>query len=185
MLYQHMIKMKLINIGQEFSDSGEYYPQIFALEKNGAPNGIYGTKYDLSEQDEYITTGKSYASTIKGRYNGYDYEISTSYMDKIYVELFRYEPGERKELDQYWVASRKIEEGSVSVDGGYFNTFINFRFFSVNNGEIGTYDLFDSRDSDTLSVSALRPIVEIDLSKVNLWKTGDGTRNSPFSITAK
>ena len=33
--------------------------------------------------------------------------------------------------------------------------------------------------------AALRPVVEIDLSKVNVGLTGDGGENTPYSIEAK
>ena len=41
----------------------------------------------------------------------------------------------------------------------------------------GGYGIFDSY--------AIRPVVEIDLTKVNVGLTGDGSSSSPYSIEAK
>ena len=79
------------------------YPNIFALEKTGAPNGTYGSKYDLSEQDEYVTGESEGDWTMKGKYTYYKFTMSTSTMkNQIYVELFRSDT-------EHWVATRCMQ----------------------------------------------------------------------------
>lgn len=54
-----------------------------------------------------------------------------------------------------------------------------------SGGVVEANYLYDS-DTDTYSGSfAVRPVVEIDLTKVNVGLTGDGGENTPFSIEAK
>ena len=48
----------------EYTPSNTYYPNIFALELTGSINGTYGSRYDLSEQEEYIT-GSATSINIK------------------------------------------------------------------------------------------------------------------------
>ena len=54
--------------------------------------------------------------------------------------------------------------------------------FTISGG-----DLFNSNGGfgDVSQGRAIRPIVEIDLTKVNVGLTGDGSSSTPYSITAK
>lgn len=163
------------NYGQEYSPSMKYYPNIFALEVNGASSENYGTRYNLSDQDEYIT-GYSQATTLKGKYTYYTYEISSSFMDSIYLQLFRYEPGTMNDLSGYWLASRctNLVESTAA-----------FRMFYVSEGTLDAFNLYYSINGPSNTSYALRPVVEIDLSKVNVGVTGDGSKYSPYSTTAR
>ena len=99
-------------------------------------------------------------------------------MNSEYVELYRYNPGTTMNMAQaYWLASRCVYHDS----GGYFN----FSMFSVSGGGVNAYYLYYSTNSTSVYSFAIRPVVEIDLSKVNVGLTGDGGRDTPYSIEKK
>ena len=155
-----------------------YYPNIYRYEETGAPHGTYGEygKFGLSEQENYIT-GYTYGSTsFKGKSTSYNYTMSTTYMSEKYVTLF-------SSSTPTWVASRCM------FYGGWFV----FSVFYIDNNEVNFSMLYFS-DNGTGSESgpslygesyALRPVVEIDLTKVNIGLTGDGSSTSPYSIELK
>ena len=58
----------------------------------------------------------------------------------------------------------------------------------LDRGTIDSTRLFSSygtKSNIDYVKKALRPIVEIDLSKVNIGLTGNGSSDSPYSIEAK
>ena len=153
----------------EYTPSNTYYPNIFALELTGSINGTYGSRYDLSEQEDYIT-GSAQASTLRGKLTYYTFTMSTSTMkSQIYVDLF-------SSSTDTWIASRCVNLGSNAAF---------FEMFYVSNSSVDAGWLYYSPNSDYRHSFALRPIVEIDLSKVNVGLTGDGGENTPYSIEAK
>ena len=156
-----------------FPNNSRFYPNIFARELNGAPNGTYGTEFDLSEQDEYITDIPSYSegtSSFKGKFTYYSFTMSASTMqNQAYVDLF-------STSTPYFLASR-----CVSLDG----ELASFRIFFVADDYLSSVHLFASDNSNQYTASKLRPIVEIDLTKVNVGLTGDGSADTPFSIETK
>ena len=119
------------NYGTEYIPYHKCYPNIASYEKNVAIGGTYGTKYDLSQQDNYITTGYTIGTAeIKAKWTYYTYTMTTSYMDSKYLELFRYKAGTTSNLTEaYWVASRCIEFGENSDD----ETWLGFCIFYVKN----------------------------------------------------
>lgn len=164
------------NYGKELTDTGgnSRYPNIFALEITGAPEGIFGTRYNLSDQDEYITGSSNRKNILKGKATYYTYEITATYMNSIYLQLLRYKPGTTDNLNGYWLATR-----CVWYDDGWFN----YEMFSINKGSVIPNKL---AASDDITVNYyLRPVVEIDLSKVNVGVSGDGSKYSPYSLTAR
>lgn len=160
--------------GNEYTPMARNYPSIFANEIMGAPNGTYGNNYDLSDQDEYITgtailTGNS---LFMGKQTYYSFTMSTSTMNnQTYVELFN-------DSYSYWLASRCVEYYAPS-------SYFYFDMFFVSGETISNEWLFYSYDSAGAWNLAIRPVVEIDLSKVNIGLTGDGEANTPFSIEEK
>ncbi len=168
-------KTSYSNYGREYSPSYTAYPAIFALEKTGAPNGIYGTELDLSDQEQ-PATGYYSGSTLKGKWTYYTYTIGTNYMDISYVELFRYEPTEWTDLKGYWLASRCVD---LSSDYAFF------RMFFVSGGTVDAYWLYDSGDDNHSTSYAVRPVVEIDLTSASVGESGSGTREDPYSIRSK
>ena len=56
----------------------------------------------------------------------------------------------------------------------------------MNNGGIVTsVELFDSHSGYDDYYTDIRPVVEIDLSKATIGRTGDGSLNYPYSIEAQ
>ena len=161
----------------ESSSSRDYYPKIFALEKTGAPGGKYGTKYGLSDQEEYITGYTRTSSRLYGKLTYYTYTLSTSYLNENQLEVLRYKPETTTNLSNYWIATR-----CASYDDS--DEELEFRIFCLLSGKVDAFWFFDSYYNSNGSRSyAIRPVVEIDLSKVRIGVTGDGTSNSPYSIT--
>ena len=97
-----------------------YYPNILAYEKTGAPKGIYGTQYDLSDQDSYVTgytEANDYNSKVKLTY--YTYTMSTTYMNSTYLNMFT-------NSTSYWLATRCVQN---DTPGAMFNLFSISRFY--------------------------------------------------------
>ena len=55
----------------------------------------------------------------------------------------------------------------------------------VDSGSIGIISLFYASGDEREESYALRPIVEIDLSKVSIGQFGNGTSGNPHSIREK
>ena len=158
------------NYGQEYSPSSKNYPNIFAQEKNGSIDGIFGSTLEQSEQIDWVT-GNTEATKMTGIQTYYTYEMSTSYIDSIYLEIL-------KDSKSYWLASR-------CVNCNPQNQAFSFRMFYVSDANLDAHNLYDTLGNGTNNNYALRPIVEIDLSKVNIGETGDGSRENPYSIAQK
>ena len=108
----------------EYTPLYRNYPSIFEQELNGAPNGAYGTMYDLSTQDVYVTGTSTGNASFKGRETYYTYTLSTTYMTSNYLELFSYQPGTTINLkNAYWLASRCVE---------YSSNWFDYREFRVD-----------------------------------------------------
>ena len=155
-----------INYGQEYNPSYKYYPNIFAQEAGGNVGSGYGT-LGRSEQSSYVT-GISETSTLKGIYTAYQYTMSNSYMKQIYVDLFSIST-------RNWLASRCVHLNSSSVF---------FYIFYVSGDTVYVDVLYDSNGHWSNSY-AIRPIVEIDLTKVNVGLTGTGADGDGYSLTLK
>ncbi len=153
--------------GETFEDtSRSTYPNIVRYEKNASVGGVWGTLLDSSEQNQYYS-GSSYDSlTLKINY--YSFTMSTNTMiDLKYIELFR-------SSSEAWIASRCFR---------YHDSGPGFNIFYVDSNTIDGFELYsDYRLNDAY---AIRPVVEIDLTKVNVGLTGDGSSDSPYSIEAK
>ena len=151
------------------------YPNIFAQEKTGFVNTAYGTALDLSDQTDWVTGNKN-ANTLKGYETYYTYNISTNYMNSKYVELF-------KEFN-CWLASR-----CVSNESGRYSNYFSFCIFCIDNtgsnGAVNAYGIYTSENEEYTRTLGLRPVVEIDLSKATIGRTGDGSINYPYSIEAQ
>ena len=154
-----------------------YYPNIFAREITGAPNGTYGTELDLSEQDEYVTGNSIGNTSFKGKETYYTYTMSTSNMSSKYLELFANKKGSvTTPRTAYWLASRCVH---------YSEGVFDFRLFYVNHATIDA-DWLSYTDGRGLEKSyAICPVVEIDLSKVYVGETGSGADGDAYSIVAR
>ena len=158
------------NYGQEISPTNKRYPNIYKDEITGAPTGVYGTKYDLSDQDEYVKDTSIGGDSFIGKWTYYKFKMSTTTMNKqIYVELFSSSPTS-------WVASRCVR--MFSVMGA-------FHVFYVSNTTVDAFGVYDSVGNVGSDIYGIRPVVEIDLSKVNVGQTGTGEENDGYSLTQK
>ncbi len=163
--------------GYEQSVSNTYYPAIFADEKSGKVDGKYGTKYGQSDQTEYITTGSLHATTLAVIKNIYKYDMP-EYMESIYVDIFSYKAGSTEEIDDCWIfASRCVD---FNMDRSVF-----FSFFIGGSEWIDLHDIYYSTDDVDPASYELRPVVEIDLSKVKIGERGTGAADDAYSIVAK
>ena len=168
--YMTYNKNSYFDYGKEFSPRYKNYPTIFANELNGAPNGTYGTELDLSEQDEYITGILTGNSSFKGRKTYYYLTMSTSTMNnQTYADLF----------------SSSTEEWLASRCSYYDDDKAAFDMFFVNGNTVDSRDIYISTNFPYSYSHAIRPIVEIDLTKASVGLTGDGGVDTPYSIEAK
>ena len=158
------------NYGREYSPFYTYYPNIFADELTGSVNEIYGKDLDLSDQTEYVT-GYSHATTLKGKWTYYSYNMTSSNVGATYYSMFVPENS-----TTYWLASRCVYLNSSAAA---------FSLFYVSGGSVSASSLYSSSNSSGSNSYAVRPVVEINLSKVNIGLTGDGGENTPYSIEAK
>ena len=162
-------KTTYTNYGKEYTPASKYYPNIFAQEEGGNTSGSYGT-LGRSEQSSYVT-GSSQAGTLRGKFTYYYYTMSNSYMNQKYVDLFNCSP-------RSWLATRCVYYDSN-------NNGFGFRMFLVSGGGVDAYNLYYSYEN-TYSISyAIRPVVEIDLTKVNVGVTGTGADGDGYSLTLK
>ena len=80
-------------------------------------------------------------------------------------------------LTQYWLASRCV---NISIDIMYFGVHI------VNSGYLTLNDLFRANIASQYGFDyAVRPVVEIPLSYVEIGNTGAGEASDPFSLDIK
>ena len=169
--YMTYDKTSDLNYYKEYMPSNKDYPNIFELETTGAPNGTYGERYGLSDQDNYISGTTTGNSSFKGKKTYYTFEMSTSTMkNQMYVDLFN--------TSIYWLASRCANYYSDVDRFGFSMFYINGRTMNANN-------LYRPYNGESRAIYAIRPIVEIELSKVNVGITGYGEENTPYSIEAK
>ena len=154
--------------GKEYTPSNKYYPNIFAQEEGGAPNGTYGL-LGKSEQSSYVTGSAKGNSSFKGIYTCYWYSMTSSYMNQKYVNLF-------SNSAINWLASRCV----------YFTSdYALFSMFYTDKRLMNAHILYYSHNGASSNSCALRPIVEIDLTKVNVGVTGTGAENDGYSLTLK
>lgn len=72
------------------------------------------------------------------------------------------------------------KDGSSLQDHTFY-----YYLFCVGNGELYGLSLYNATNVDFGSIEAIRPVIEIDLSNVNIGITGAGTNTDPYSITAR
>lgn len=106
--------------------------------------------------------------------------MSENYMNTKCLELFRYQAGTTVNLSQgYWLSSRCAYYDTLSPSD------FRYMIFNVSNGVVKASQLYVSSSRNDSDSYAIRPVVEIDLSKVRIGATGDGSSDSPYSITAR
>ena len=129
----------------------------------------------MSEQINYLT-GTSEGILSGSRQTYYTCVLLNRFMDTIYLELFRYNAGTTTNLSEsYWLSTRCTR----------VNTYLEYNICSLENGSINGTQLYASSGAGAGYAKAIRPVVEIDLSKASVGATGYGTAGDPYSITAK
>ena len=130
-----------VNYGTEFDityNYTTYYPRIHTQEKT----------LEASKQNQWYTGYSS--GKVTGKMTSYSYEMSTSYMDSVFLELFKYQAGTETNLSNYWIATRCLnmldwEDGSAAFRWG---------LFYVESGSID-YELLYWDDNDITSMRCL------------------------------
>ena len=187
---EHVSSFDYKSFEYPYSDTGKYggkgeynqtnmdFPSIFKDELMVTVDGKAGTMYDLNEQNEPYITGTGTGNSIIAPQTNYNYLINSSYFTEhpIYVELFRYEPKSETNLSIYLLATRCINLGGDNI---------GFYFCNLANGRINGSTLYINGGIEATLKRAIRPVVEIDLSKVNVGFTGTGTENDAYSLTLK
>ena len=95
--------------------------------------------------------------------------MSSTMKGQIYIELFTC-------LQETWLASRCVQLGSN-------NAF--YEIFYIDNNIVDASWVYYSTDLAYRHSYAIRPIVEIDLTKVNVGVTGTGADGDGYSLTLK
>ena len=169
------------SVGKEYTPSSKYYPKIFQYETWGSINGSYTGSLGLSEQSSWYSGGGQ-ANTLKGKYTYYSYTLSSyKALSTVQHALATGQANgtESTSHTTYWLTSR-----CVYYDSTY--SCFYFRMFYVNNGSVGAYILCASTNSAWNKPSyALRPAIEIDLTKANIGETGTGESTDPYSIAVR
>ncbi len=158
--------------GKTESPSKKYYPNIYAEEKDAIVNDKAGTKESRSTQTQWYT-GYSTANTWTTKYTYYSYSMSGTYMTKKYLDLIRYKPGTTTNQSYYWVASRCVF---------YSSGYAAFSVFSVYGGDVSTSNLFYSHNYRYYDDYSVRPVVSISLQTTYVGETGDGQKDTPYSL---
>lgn len=138
--------------------------------------------YNQSDQDQYFSGYQNAGFSAKRTY--YTYVMTEENMNSSYLELLRYQPGTITNFaESYWIASR-----CVDFTTNAYTNYALFSMFYVSNGTVNAFSFmhsFTESPSSSSASYAIRPVVEIDLSKASVGATGTGTSSDPYSITAK
>lgn len=197
-------KTSYVNPSYEFRYGDEeiffkYYrgPKISAYEKTFETNGIKG-EYGLSEQEEYIPDGSENPPGLleklqeqKGMISYYEFQITQDTINKpIYAELFSAET-------DYWLSTRfygglglghsnygELGFGINYISDNALNLNLDFNLIKPHTYNI-FFCIFLSGTRYQEFTRSLRPVVEIDLSLVDVGLTGNGESENPYSIAPK
>ena len=166
-------------------------PKISACEETIVTNGIKG-EYTLSEQEEYIYEEEEdffpglfeNLQEQKGMVTYYEFQITQDTMYKpIYAELFGADT-------DYWLSTRFYGYGcGINYISDNSLNLAN----SSNISEPDTWNIFYvilnigffQNILPSAYTRSLRPVVEIDLSLVDVGLTGNGESETPYSIAPK
>ena len=167
-------------------------PMVSAYEETIATNGIKG-EYSLSEQEEYIYEEEAdifpglfeNLQEQKGMVTYYEFQITQDTMYKpIYAKLFSADT-------DYWLSTRFYGNYSCGINYISDNSLNLANSFNISEPDTWNifYLLINVGLFQTISTSAstrsLRPVVEIDLSLVDVGLTGNGESENPYSIAPK
>ena len=158
----------------EYKPTNINYPKILEQEENQTvENSVTNNKLGVSEQHDFVTTGKatSATSTLKKTY-WTKKMTSEDFNNSKYYELFI---NNGSNYATYWMSSRCV------------SAFYNDAFFNVRNVDSGRVDadyLFYSRDGEDPYACAFRPIITLNSNvQIDTVNSGNGsTANDGYAI---
>ncbi len=157
--------------GYRYGDTEKYYsfycPNIYKYEQEN--------KITRSTQDK-IYSGKEQVNLLACM-TYYHYPIKEN-MTEPYYAIISCQSGNEgsNKFNSYWIASRTLWVSDKMTSFGVF-TADEYYFWPIS-----LYNVQDSAFENTRSV---RPVITIDLSKVEIGATGNGTLEKPYSILTK
>ena len=163
---------------QPTEDKTEYKPKdikipnILKQEENQVVEGSTTHKIGVSEQTEFITgSAQSSTSTLKKTYWSQNMTEDTSYIEKIYYELFIKKD---EQYYSYWLSSRCV---FPSLGDAFF------RVCTINDDKLYACNLSYSNNLGYSGEFTLRPVITLK-SNIQLDETnqGEGTESKPFEI---
>ena len=96
--------------------------------------------------------------------------------------MLTYGPDGTTELD-YWLASRRYV--NYVATSNQSDVTGHFRMLAISGAGYAVAFLYDTDDDENDVQSGVRPLVEIDLTKAKMLRTGDGTSEQPYTIEPK
>ena len=165
---------------QPTEDTTEYkltninYPKILEQEENQTvENSVTNNKLGVSEQHDFVTTGKatSATSTLKKTYWMNDM-TANDFKDSKYYELFI---NNGSNYATYWMSSRCVNADSRNA--GFFVR-------RVGSGHVFANYLCNSRDDESPDAYAFRPIITLNSNvQIDTVNSGNGsTANDGYAI---
>ena len=135
-------------------------------------------KLDRSEQSVWYSGISSSGNSGKTTY--YSYGITNNAIKTVYDALLTNPTANSTSgIDNhsaYWSASRCVIGSS----------FPSFQLFAISNGNVEANMLYGiDNGSFNSPISATRPMIEVDLTKIVIGATGSGTNTSPYSMALK
>ena len=150
----------------EYKPTNINYPKILEQEENQTvENSVTNNKLGVSEQHDFVTTGKakSATSTLKKTYWNKTM-TTTDFKDSKYYELLI---NNGSNYATYWMSSRCVNANS---NYAYFNVRI------VNSGGVGAGGLYRSYDDVSSYAYAFRPIITLNSNvQIDTANSGNGS----------
>ena len=157
----------------EYKPTNINYPKILEQEENQTvENSVTNNKLGVSEQHDFVTTGKatSATSTLKKTYWSKSM-ITNDFKDSKYYELFI---NNGSNYDTYWMSSR-----CVSADSSY----AHFNVRNVYSGYVGAITLCNSRDDEISYAYAFRPVITLNSNvQIDVANSKDGSTSEQAYI---
>ena len=141
------------------------YPKILEQEENQTvENSVTNNKLGVSEQHDFVTTGKatSATSTLKKTYWNKSM-TSEDFKDSKYYELLI---NNGSNYATYWMSSRCVNAFSSRAD---------FNVRNVYSGFVDAHGLFDSNDREYSCGCAFRPVITLNSNvQIDTANSGNG-----------
>ena len=158
----------------EYKPTNINYPKILEQEENQTvENSVTNNKLRVSEQHDFVTTGKatSATSTLKKTYWNKSM-TSEDFKDSKYYELLI---NNGSNYATYWMSSRCVHAYSRGAD---------FDVRRVGSGNVNAYGLCHSGDDGIPFAYAFRPIITLNSNvQIDTVNSGNGsTANDGYAI---